>query len=158
MKDALNTAMLPPIDTINANNQKQVAGLSDSDKLAEFDVIPDVLKVSVSLQERSEYEPHVTIGAGAVAGTLHVIINGLHPYYSSLESPDAVDECLRQYLFDAIAEFKVSKLMSTVTPTSVRRLKNELLRVPELRVQNAAAAAQKGALEAIVGSVPPPKG
>jgi hypothetical protein len=43
------------------------------------------LRIVISLQEKSEYEPHLTIAAGAEAGTIHVIINGLHPYYCNLD-------------------------------------------------------------------------
>lgn len=151
MKDAVSSSILPPHDTIVANNQKQVAALSKEDKLAEIDVLPE-LKIIVSLQEKSEFEPHLTIAAGAEAGTIHIIINGLHPYYDSLESTDAMDECIRQYVYDAIAEYRVSKLNAKLSPDSVRRLKNELLRVQVVRIENAAAAVQEGELEAVVGN------
>jgi hypothetical protein len=90
------------------------------------------------LTEKSEYEPHLTIVSGAEAGTIHVIINGLHPYYCSLESTDSVDECMRQYIYDAIAEYRVSKLTGRVVPDSVRRLKNDLLRVQAVNIDNTA--------------------
>lgn len=146
MKDAVNNAILPPVDTIIANNQKQVAGLTQAEKMTTFDVTLD-FRVVVSLQERSEYDPYVTIAAGADAGTIHVIINNLHPYYASLETADAADECLRQYMFDAIAEYRASKLAGRVNPDSVRRLKNDLLRVGVTQVENAAAAAQEDEAE-----------
>lgn len=149
MKDALLNAALPPIETIEANNRRQVARLADTDRVSVFDVAPD-LRVVVSLEEKSEYEPHLTIASGANSGTIHVIINNLHPYYSSIESIEAADECLRQYIFDAIAEYRVSKLTGRVNSDSARRLKNDLLRVGVLRVENAAAAAQEGSeLESI---------
>jgi hypothetical protein len=140
MKDAITHAMLPPIDTIIANNKQQVASLTEAEKLATIELMPE-LRVVVSLQEKSQYEPYVNIVAGADAGTIHVIINGLHPYYSSLESTDAMDECIRQYIYDALAEYRVSKLNAKVTPESVRRLKNDLLQVQVMRLENAAAAA-----------------
>lgn len=146
MKDAVNNTLLPPIETIVTNNQRQVAGLTQAEKMATFDVTLD-LRVVVSLQERSEYDPYVTIAASAEAGTIHVIINNLHPYYASLETNDAAEECLRQYMFDAIAEYRASKLASRVNPDSVRRLKNELLRVGVTQVENAAAAAQEDETE-----------
>jgi hypothetical protein len=70
--------LLPPLDTILANNKKQVEALRPDEHVESFNVTPD-LKVVVSLQERSEYEPYVTITAGAEHGTIHVIINNLHP-------------------------------------------------------------------------------
>lgn len=144
IKDALNLAVLPPLETIHANNKKQVAGLNPSDHITTLDVLPD-LKVSIAVQERSEYDPHLTIEAGAEAGTIHLVINGLHPYYSSIESTDGLEECLRQYIYDAIAEYKVSRLEQRIDPTSVRRLKNDLLKAKVVTVLNSAAAQREGA-------------
>ncbi len=146
MRDAINQSVLPPIETILANNQQQLASLSEADKIATMEVSPE-LRVIVSVQEKSEYEPYVTIIAGAETGTIHVIINGLHPYYSSQESSDALDECVRQYVYDAIAEYRVSKQLAKVTPDSVRRLKNDLLRVHVVQFENAAGDAQEAAVE-----------
>jgi hypothetical protein len=147
MKDAVTNAVLPPIETILKNNQQQLASVTEQEKIAEMEVVPG-LRVVVSVQEKSEYEPHLTIVAGAEAGTIHVIINGLHPYYCALESTDAVDECMRQYIYDAIAEYRVANLIGKVYPDSVRRLKNDLLRVEAVRMENAGLAAQDGQGEA----------
>ncbi len=81
-KDTLNTAVLPPLATILANNRQQVASLAPADKLGEFDILPG-LRVVLSEQERSEHDPYVTIEADAQPGTIHVIINGLHTYYGN---------------------------------------------------------------------------
>lgn len=151
MKDALNGALLPPLETIQANNQRQVDSITEEDNLTTIEVSPE-LRVIVSMQERSEFDPHLTIAAGAEAGTIHVIINGLHPYYSSIDSADAIDECIRQYVYDAIAEYKTSKLTARVNPDSVRRLKNDLLRVQVVRVENAARSLQDGPVEAVIGN------
>ncbi|MBX5494812.1 MAG: ATP-binding protein [Bryobacteraceae bacterium] len=148
MKDAVNS-ILPPIETILSNNQRQLHELSEADTIETIDILPD-LRVIVSLVEKSEYEPYVTIAAGADAGTIHVIINGLHPYYSNIESADAVDECLRQYILDAVAEYRASKLNGKVNPNSVRRLKDELLRADVLRLENAAATLQEREIETII--------
>lgn len=139
LKDAA-TAVLPPLSTIAANNRQQVTTLKEGEKLAEFDILPG-LHVVVSEQERSEHDPYVTITVDAHPGTVHVIINGLHPYYGSLEGLDAIDECLRQYIYDAIAEFDVSKQHSSIAPESVRRKKDNLLRAKAVQVENIARSA-----------------
>lgn len=149
MQDAVDQALLPPLEAIQANNQKQLAALTDEDEVETFEVSPG-MTVIVSLVEKSEYEPHVTLVAGAVPGTIHVIINGLHPYYASLDSGDAIEECLKQYVYDAIAQYRVSKLTARVTPDSVSKFKDHLLRVNELHAENVAAAVQDGSYEAKV--------
>lgn len=90
--------------------------------------------------------------AGAAPGTIHVIINGLHPYFSSLEAADAIEECLKQYIYEAIAEYRVSQLAGRVNPDSARRYKDGLLRVNELRANNVASAVQDGKFETKLGS------
>jgi hypothetical protein len=40
-----------------------------------------------------------------------------------------VDECIRQYIYDAISEYRVSQLRAPLTPDAVRRLKETLLRI-----------------------------
>lgn len=138
MKDALNNAVLPPVDVITANNQQQLQFLTSEDEIARLDILPD-LKVIISLKETSPYEPHVVFVPAAQAGVLHVIINGLHPYYQTLEAKDAISECIQQYIFDAVAEFKTGKLTARVNPDSVRSLKNGLLRARAEQLDNADA-------------------
>ncbi len=74
------------------------------------------INIRVALQERSEHDPYVSIVAAAEADTINIVINRLHPYYESLETSEAIDECIRQYIFDAIAEYKVHKQQSNVNP------------------------------------------
>lgn len=141
--------LLPPLETIVANNQKQVNSLTEEEEAASFDVLPE-LKVRVWLQERSENDPYLTISAGAELGVLHVIINNLHAYYADIDSPDAKEECLRQYIYDAVAEYQVTKLFGKVNPDAIRRKKNSLLQAKALHAENAAVAIQNDEYEAIV--------
>jgi len=136
IQDALNNAAMPPMETIASNNLKQRESLTAEDEIGRLDIMPD-LQVVISLKETSPYEPHVTFVAGAEASVIHVIINGLHPYYQTLEAKDAINECVQQYIFDAVAEFKASKLISRVNPDSVRNLKNSLLRARAEQLDNA---------------------
>lgn len=148
IKDAA-VDLLPPLETILANNQKQVESLTEEEEAASFDVLPD-LKVRVWLQERSENDPYLTISIAAEPGVLHVIINNLHAYYADIDSPDAKEECLRQYIYDAVAEYQVSKLFGKVNPDAIRRKKNSLLHAKALHAEHAATAIQNAEYEAIV--------
>jgi hypothetical protein len=88
IKDALNNVALPPIKTIAANNLKQRQSLTAEDEIGRLDILPE-LQVVISLKETSPYEPYVTFVPGAEANVIHVIINGLHPYYQTLEASRA---------------------------------------------------------------------
>jgi Histidine kinase-, DNA gyrase B-, and HSP90-like ATPase len=136
IKDALNNVVLPPAEAIAANNLQQRQSLTAEDEIGRFDILPD-LKVVISLVETSSYEPHVTFVPGAELDVIHVIINGLHPYYQTLEAKDAIHECVQQYIFDAVAEFKAIKLNSRLNPDSVRMIKNQLLRARAEQMNNA---------------------
>ena len=136
IKDALNNAALPPAETIAANNIQQRQSLTPDDEIGRLDILQE-LQVIISLKETSPYEPHVTFVPGAEDNVIHVIINGLHPYYQTLEAKDAISECVQQYIFDAVAEFKALKLISRVNPDSVRNLKNHLLRARAEQIDNA---------------------
>ena len=138
MRDALNNAALPPSEIISANNQHQLQSLTADDEIGRLEILPD-LNVVISVKETSQYEPHVVFVPGADVVTLHVIINGLHPYYRTLEAKDAISECVQQYIFDAVAEFKASKLTARVNPDSVRNIKNGLLRARAEQIDNADA-------------------
>jgi hypothetical protein len=142
-KDAVSNALLPPIEIIQSSNQKQLEQISDADHVGTFDVSPE-LKVCVWLQETSVYEPYVTLVADARPGTMHVIVNGLHPYYTSLQVNESIEECIRQFVYDAIAEYRVSKMSARVSWDSVRTFKNDLLKAQIVRVENRAARAQDG--------------
>lgn len=127
IKDALTNAVLPPPEALQENKDKQVASLTAEDEIGRLDILPD-LQVIISIKEASEWEPHVTFAPAADPRILHVIINGIHPYYQTLEAKDGIAECIQQYIYDAVAEFKAVKMISRVNPDSVRRLKDSLLR------------------------------
>ncbi len=85
MKDAVNLVSLPRIESIVATNKQRVASLTEADHVATLPVT-DQLKIIVSLQDRSEHDPYLTMSPAAIPGEVHVIINALHPYYQSLEA------------------------------------------------------------------------
>jgi hypothetical protein len=157
MKDALAAAILPPLETIQRNNKQQLETLTPEDHVAQYDILPE-LRVVVSVQEKSEYEPYVTFVPGAQNEVLHVIINGLHPYYCDIESSDAMNECISQYIYDAIGEYRVTKLQGRVNPDTVRRLKDSLLRVKTFVVENANAAVLQKERDALSAGEPETKG
>jgi hypothetical protein len=149
MKDAVNTAQLPPIDAIVASNRQRVDELAEADTAAVFPVTGE-LTVKVSIREVSEYEPYVTISTGAEAGVIHVLINGLHPYYQTLETQEAIEECITQFTYDAVAEYRAGNLIaSPVLPDSVRSLKDGLMRVRIHQNENANFRVQREAVAAL---------
>jgi len=147
--DALMQAVLPPLESIIASNNRQVASLKPDEELVKFPM-PLGLTLSISLQEKSEHDPYVTIESGAEPGLIHIIINRLHVYYSSLESPDAISECMRQYIYDALSEYKVTHQSAPMAPANVRRVKDQLLKAAPVQVDAARDAALTGGAQAVI--------
>ncbi|MBI1262748.1 MAG: hypothetical protein GC184_13600 [Rhizobiales bacterium] len=134
MKDVINASVLPPLEMILANNAKQAEGVSEDEKAASWQINAD-LRVDIWIQDKSENDPYVVRYAAAEKGVVHIIINRLHPYYACRPTIEAIYECFRQYIYDAVAEYRVAQMMN-VTPDSVRRMKDNLLRAEANRVDN----------------------
>jgi arsenate reductase-like glutaredoxin family protein len=134
-RDTVIDAALPPLDVIQQSNERQAEALSESDMLLE---IPDVgagIRVNVAFQTRSENDPHLTFVPAE--SSITVIINELHPYYAELEdSTERVKEIVLQFVYDAVAEFRVAQRLSRQEPDAVRKLKDQLLRAKIKRLEN----------------------
>lgn len=146
IQDSIANANLPPDDTLTKNNQLLLKSLTDEDEVGQFDILPD-LKVKISMRETSPYDPYVVFVPGASADVIFIIINGLHPYYQTLEAKDSISECIQQYIFDAIAEFKTSKLTARINPDSVKFIKDALLRAKPQQMMNADVEIRTQAME-----------
>jgi hypothetical protein len=141
--DAIAEAILPPFEMIVKADQRQIASLTPENEVTTFQVGPEI-KIVLSVKDDTENDPYVTIQASSEPGKVHIIVNRIHPYYGSLETADEMNECLRQYVYDAIAEYKVSRKVAAVQPNSVRKLKDSLLRARETAIENAASALANG--------------
>jgi hypothetical protein len=134
IRDVINTSVLPPLEMIIANNAKQAESVSEEEKVGSWPITAD-LRVDIWIQDKSENDPYVVRYAGADKGVIHIIINRLHPYYAARPSVEAIYECIRQFIYDAVSEYRVAQLIQ-VTPDSVRRMKDVLLRAEANRAEN----------------------
>lgn len=133
-RDALTEAQLPPLEIIKQANQKQAQALSDKDWLLRLPDVGSGIQVRVGLQDRSENDPHLTFVPDKDGIT--VIINEQHPYYAEIDSQERVKEIIFQYVYDAVAEFRVGKRLGRQEPDAVRKLKDQLLRSKIQRLEN----------------------
>jgi len=133
-RDVVQDAIIPPLSVIQESNRKQVAALDEEDILFSLDVGAGI-KVRVYFQNRSENDPHLTLLSES-DGLLNVVINQQHPYYLEIESDDRADELMRQYVYDAIAEYRAFQRISRQEPDVIRKLKNDLLRSKITRLEN----------------------
>lgn len=132
-KDSMIGATLPPLEVIKQANQRQEESLSESDLVFEIPDVGEGIGVRVAFQGRSEYDPHLSFVPHEKGIT--VIINQLHPYYVAIESEERVREILFQYIYDAVAEFRVGQRLGRQEPDAVRKLKDQLLRSKITRME-----------------------
>lgn len=149
-RDTVTEAAIPPIEVIQKANQQQVESLSESDMVLELPDVGAGITVIVAFQDRSENDPHLVFVPSGDKVT--VIINERHPYYVDLEdSSERVKEIILQYVYDAVAEFRVSKRGQRQEPDSVRKLKDQLLRTKMRRLENKDAEHTEKELEKLGG-------
>ena len=134
LRDVISSSVLPPLETIIANNAKQAESVTDEEKVGSWQVTAD-LQVDIWIQDKSENDPYVVSYAGAAKGVIHIIINRIHPYYAARANIEAIYECIRQYIYDAVSEYRVGQMIK-LTPDSVRRMKDALLRADANRIEN----------------------
>jgi Histidine kinase-, DNA gyrase B-, and HSP90-like ATPase len=139
LRDVINTSVLPPLEMIIANNAKQAESVTDEEKVGSWQITAE-LQVNIWIQDKSENDPYVVRYAGADKGVIHIIVNRIHPYYAARPTVEAIYECIRQYIYDAVAEYRVAQMIK-VTPDSVRRMKDALLRADANRIENLDARA-----------------
>jgi hypothetical protein len=139
LRDVIDTSVLPPLEMIIANNAKQAESVTDEEKVGSWQITTE-LRVDIWIQDKSENDPYVVRYAGADKGVIHIIVNGIHPYYAARPTVEAIYECIRQYIYDAVAEYRVAQLIK-LTPDSVRRMKDALLRADASRIENLDAPA-----------------
>lgn len=134
LKDVVSEGLLPPLSVILETNQRQIEALEPADELWTLEIGPGFI-IRVYLQDRTENDPHVTISSGD-ENVLSIVINQRHPYYEEIESIERADELMRQYIYDAVAEYRVFQRTSAQQPSAVRRFKDLLLRAKITRIEN----------------------
>lgn len=141
LHDTLKEAIIPPLSVIQETNKKQVAALTKEDMLWSMDAGSGIT-IRVYLQDRSENDPHLTIVAEN-NNVVSIVINARHPYYMEIDSADRADELIRQYIYDAVSEYRVFQRMAAQPPDAIRKLKDQLLRAKLLRMENEVTKAQR---------------
>jgi hypothetical protein len=144
-KDVVNEALIPPLSVIEENNRKQFNAVEDDDLLFEIEDVGAGIRVRVYLQDRTENDPYVMF-LSHDNDTLNIVINLRHPYYAAIESDERADELIRQYLYDAVAEYRIGRRNNkVVSPDAVRTLKNQLMiaRLTRLETESSVVISQE---------------
>lgn len=126
-QDIFRNPSCPSISSIEKSDQNHLKAKSYKDFVYKIDSIKD-LTIKIKFPQRSENDQHF-IFHEIKDKELIICINKLHPYFNEIEDSVRVDEIINQYLFDALAEYQVSKNYSgRIESKAIRYQKDKLMR------------------------------
>lgn len=146
MVDAISVDLVLPQQVVDAANAKLAEAVTARPET--FRAAIGTLTVKIYLEDdRSPYEPYIVVDSTSPT-TVLVIINTNHPHWSMLKGSDGVLNYLRHCTYDAIAEWQARQKVGRLDPTTIKLLKDKLLRIPfdiEARVTDEGAEVSMGA-------------
>jgi len=126
-QDIFRNPDCPSISAIEKSDQNHLKAKSYKDFIYKIDSIKD-LNVKIKFPKRSENDQHF-IFHEIKDKELTICINKLHPYFNEIDDNSRADEIINQYLFDALAEYQVSKNYSgRIDSKAIRYQKDKLMR------------------------------
>ena len=129
MVDAIELETVPPPDVVDS--QIQII----TDAISAFDAtftcsIRDLITVKGYLRpDLSPNDPYVTHDSTQEHEVL-IIVNQAHPHWKQLKGSEGVLNYLRHCVYDGIAEWQAKHKAASLTPNTIKLLKDKLLRVP----------------------------
>lgn len=90
----------------------------------------DKIIVTIYFSEKSEFEPYVLTETTIEEFRVVVIINLLHPHIQEMENEESFTNFIRHCVYDGVAEWKALRLRGSLQPSTIKFIKDGLLRVP----------------------------
>lgn len=128
MVDAIQIETVPPPEVVDIQHQTITDSIAGFDPT--FGARIGVLSVRGFLRaDLSPNDPYVAHDSARQDEVL-ILINQGHPHWKQLKGSDGVLNYLRHCVYDGIAEWQAKHKAASVTPTTIKFLKDRLLRVP----------------------------
>ena len=142
MVDQINIAVIPPKETIKANNDRIITSVLQNRSATLHGTIASSPPIAweIFLESMSPNDPYV-VSDSTQSNKIIVIVNRNHPYWAQLSGTESVRDYLRQCVYDSVAEWQARAKASTIDADTVKLLKDHLLRLP-LQMESHADAAQ----------------
>ncbi len=126
--DAINLDDVPPEEIV----KKTVQDLTDQVTTREetFRVTVGGLTIKgYIVGDTSPNDPYFAVDATDTT-EIPVVVNQAHPHWRQLKGSDGVLNYLRECTYDAIAEWKAQQKAGRMDPTTIKIIKDRLLRIP----------------------------
>lgn len=128
MVDAVTIEPVPPEQVIEDSNRKLVDTVTARQETFKADINELTVKGYLA-SDMSPNDPYITVDS-AEPTAIPVVVNMAHPHWSQLKGADGVLNYLRHCTYDAIAEWQARQKVRRLDPTTIKILKDRLLRVP----------------------------
>jgi hypothetical protein len=142
MVDAIQLETVPPPEVVDSQNQVITEEISKFEATFSCEIRDLIIVKGYLRPDLSPNDPYVTHDATREREVL-IIVNQAHPHWKQLKGSDGVLNYLRHCVYDGIAEWQAMHKASSLTPNTVKLLKDKLLRVPfEIDMHAGTEAAQ----------------
>ena len=131
MVDQINITVIPPPEVIESNEKilRSVVGTRTATLQGTIGSEPPI-NWKIFLQKMSSNDPYV-VSDSARDDEIAVLVNLSHPYFATqLRGLESVRDYLRQCIYDSVAEWQARTRTSRLDPSTIKLLKDRLLRVP----------------------------
>jgi hypothetical protein len=129
MVDSIKIELVPP-EAVVAESVKKIADSVASTREATFHAKIYDLEILIFIAaDMSPNDPYVTVDA-TMPSCIIVVINTQHPHWGQLKGSEGVLNYLRHCTYDAIAEWQARSKAARIDPSTIKLLKDKLLRVP----------------------------
>lgn len=122
---------VPPIEMIAESNRIIGEEVIKKNLNPSLSVTIDNLEIKLYIQsDISINDPYLIIRPEKDKNKLSIIINKSHPHWGDLGNSDSVLNFLRHCTYDGVAEWKAASLGRSLEPDSIKKIKDDLLRIP----------------------------
>ncbi len=128
MVDQIEITLVPPPEDLKSA-QKAIADEVTKGQADFIAKIGEKLTVSVFIEESMSANDPYVIYDSAKSDALCVIINQNHPHFHMIEGTDGVANYFRHCIYDAIAEWQAGNKVGSLDASTIKTLKDGLLRV-----------------------------
>jgi len=134
MVDIISIDLVPPQQVVEETNKQIADAVTTRPETFRTTIAGAAsgqnLTVKIYLEgDRSPYDPYIVVDSTSPS-TVLVIVSTSHPHWSMLKGNVGVLNYLRHCTYDAISEWQARQRVGRLDPTTIKMLKDRLLRIP----------------------------
>jgi hypothetical protein len=126
--DAIELDDVPPKNIVEQSIKAMTEKVTAREETFRAEVGSLIIKGYI-VSDTSANDPYYAVDATDTA-EIPVVVNQAHPHWLQLKGSDGVLNYLRECTYDAIAEWKARQKVGRLDPTTIKVIKDKLLRIP----------------------------